>query len=371
VALRTDGPLAPRAESFRATSRDDWISVAFGGWLIIGVFADGWAHLNLSTIDSFFTPWHAVLYSGFLASAGEVTWLTLRNLRRGAPVRAAIPEGYRLGAVGVGIFAVGGVTDMMWHLAFGVEAGIEALLSPTHLVLLTGAFLLITSAARSTWRRTDEYAASPASRGMADRFARDQFPAVLSVTWAASLAAFFLMYVSAFTTTYPALRYVPLPQDAAAEDAAELPVVAGLSAFLLTSILLVVGMLILLRQGPLPRGSVLVLVATVAWLTTALTDFAWQAVAGSAACTLAAALLDSILTALDHRRGPTAAGRLIVAAMLLPLLVGPARLLGLQLVDRVGWSPELVGGAVVLSTLVCGVLGLLATPISHHDHQAV
>jgi hypothetical protein len=368
VALRTSRPLAARAGLSRATARDDWISVAFGGWLIIGVFADGWAHLNLSTIDSFFTPWHAVLYSGFLASAAEVAWLTLRNVRRGAPVGEAIPEGYRLGAVGVGIFTVGGVSDMMWHLAFGVEAGIEALLSPTHLLLLTGAFLLITSAARSTWRRGEESAASPPLASSAGRSGRDQFPAVLSVTLAASLASFSLMYVSAFTTTYPELHYLPLPQGPA-EDAAELPVVAGLSAFLLTSILLVVPMLILLRRGPLPRGSVLVLVTAVAWLTTALTDFAWQAVAGSAACTLAAAILDTILTTLDHRRGPTAPGRLIIAAMLLPLLVWPSRLLGLHLVERVGWSRELIGGAVVLSTLVSGVLGILAAPTPRHAHE--
>jgi hypothetical protein len=33
------------------------------------------------------------------------------------------------------------VGDLSWHLAFGIERDIAALLSPTHLGLFTGAFL--------------------------------------------------------------------------------------------------------------------------------------------------------------------------------------------------------------------------------------
>ena len=33
-------------------------------WLMLGTYLDGFAHLNIpDTIDTFFTPWHAVLYS--------------------------------------------------------------------------------------------------------------------------------------------------------------------------------------------------------------------------------------------------------------------------------------------------------------------
>lgn len=38
-----------------------------------GVFIDGFAHSNLrNTIEDFFTPWHAILYSGFTATALSV-----------------------------------------------------------------------------------------------------------------------------------------------------------------------------------------------------------------------------------------------------------------------------------------------------------
>jgi hypothetical protein len=46
----------------------DW-TVALGGlWLIGGLHLDGWAHHHIR-LDTFFSPWHAVLYSGFGVTA--------------------------------------------------------------------------------------------------------------------------------------------------------------------------------------------------------------------------------------------------------------------------------------------------------------
>ena len=56
---------------------------------------------------------------------------------------------YGIGVLGVIVFGAGGIGDMVWHVAFGVEAGLEALLSPTHLVLLAGGILLLTSPLRA------------------------------------------------------------------------------------------------------------------------------------------------------------------------------------------------------------------------------
>jgi hypothetical protein len=70
---------------------------------------------------------------------------------------------------------------MLWHLAFGIEAGLDALVSPTHLLLLTGGTLLLTSPLRAA-AATD----------------RDRWPAVVSMAAATSLAGFFLSYVSVF-----------------------------------------------------------------------------------------------------------------------------------------------------------------------------
>jgi hypothetical protein len=42
--------------------------MVFGLWTILGLFLDGWAHSH-GKPESFFSPWHGVLYSGFFAAA--------------------------------------------------------------------------------------------------------------------------------------------------------------------------------------------------------------------------------------------------------------------------------------------------------------
>ena len=42
---------------------------------------------------------------------------------------------------------------MAWHIVFGIEANVEALLSPTHLILATGMFLIMSSNFRAWWAR--------------------------------------------------------------------------------------------------------------------------------------------------------------------------------------------------------------------------
>lgn len=45
--------------------------------------------------------------------------------------------------VGIALFGVAGVGDMAWHEVFGIEANVEALLSPTHLLVIVGAGLFV------------------------------------------------------------------------------------------------------------------------------------------------------------------------------------------------------------------------------------
>ncbi len=40
---------------------------------------------------------------------------------------------------------------MGWHIIFGIEQNVDALLSPTHLVLLIGALLILSSPFRAGW----------------------------------------------------------------------------------------------------------------------------------------------------------------------------------------------------------------------------
>ena len=58
----------------RASYRDDLVTIVLGLWFVVGLLLDAWAHNNLRGLESFFTPWHGVFYSGFAATAA---WIVL------------------------------------------------------------------------------------------------------------------------------------------------------------------------------------------------------------------------------------------------------------------------------------------------------
>jgi hypothetical protein len=161
----------------------DLISAVLSLWLIAGLYLDGSAHHHIpDLIETFFTPWHAVLYLGLLAN---VVWLGIqqwRNVAKGYAWSRALPKGYRLSIIGAGIFMFGGVADLLWHTAFGFEVGLEALVSPSHLVLAVGGALIVTGPLRSALHRLQ----SQPRLGW-----RDGLPVVLSLMTVMSILTFF------------------------------------------------------------------------------------------------------------------------------------------------------------------------------------
>jgi hypothetical protein len=143
-------PRPPASRSFDALV--GVLGAVFAG----GLYLDGWAHVHGHVDQSFFTPWHAVLYSGFLVLGAVIAGSARAGRRRGLPLRESVPPGYELSLLGVAIFLVGGAADMAWHLAFGIEANVDALFSPTHLVLAVGGVLMASGPFRSAWRRADD-----------------------------------------------------------------------------------------------------------------------------------------------------------------------------------------------------------------------
>src|SRR6266849_1338733 len=77
-----------------------WALVAASAWLIGGVYLDGWAHHHGKVDDTFFTAWHAVLYSGYGATAAVLV-ATIARAPRGAWSSRILPPGYGLSLVGV------------------------------------------------------------------------------------------------------------------------------------------------------------------------------------------------------------------------------------------------------------------------------
>ncbi len=241
-------------EKTRAVSslRFDWIMVVVSVWWLGGLFIDGWAHSNIPQLETFFTPWHAVLYSGYLAVAITLIVKILQNLRQSAVSTGgtapslvmlvrnnlpgnrwtqAIPTGYELSLLGVAIFGVSGIGDLTWHIIFGIERSTEALLSPTHLGLALGIGLALSGPLRAAWRRSG---GTPSWRQLG--------PAILSLTFTFSLLTFFTVYASPLITPWPIIDTSNSPNR-------------GITDILLITALTMGCVLLALRRWRLPFGT--------------------------------------------------------------------------------------------------------------------
>lgn len=135
----------------------DWFFVIAGFWLVGGAYLDAWAHHHLdSSLETFFTPWHGLLYSGFFALAAVLFVTFLWGRSKGFDFRHALPEGYGMSLVGTLIFLCAGFGDMLWHIAFGIEVDIEALFSPTHILLVAGGSFMVTGPLRNLFKSKEE-----------------------------------------------------------------------------------------------------------------------------------------------------------------------------------------------------------------------
>ena len=138
----------------KASSKFDLVFVFLSLWLTVGVFIDGWAHNHLSsTLETFFTPWHGIFYSGFGAVSFSIFFQAVKNYQAGFRWPYLLPREYHLAFFGLIIFFLAGAGDMLWHIVFGIEIDVEALLSPTHLLLALGGSIIMCAPFHALWHR--------------------------------------------------------------------------------------------------------------------------------------------------------------------------------------------------------------------------
>jgi hypothetical protein len=116
--------------------------------LAAGFLLDSWAHLHIP-IETFFTPYHAIFYGAMVAGAVLLANTAWRNRALGYRGMDVLPAAYQSALWGVPIFFAGGVGDLIWHTFFGVEDRIEAVTSPTHLIIGLGVLLVTGAPIRS------------------------------------------------------------------------------------------------------------------------------------------------------------------------------------------------------------------------------
>ena len=335
-----------------ADARTDTQMIICCIWLSIGMAVDAWAHRNIPSLETFFTPWHALFYSGFGAVAAIVGLTIWRNVRIGYPWRRAAPEGYAEALTGLLIFAAGGIGDALWHELFGVEKDLAALISPTHLLLFTGITLLVTSPLRGAWRRVDASAVGALPTPTMGEFA----PILLSAMLALTMFSFITQSLSPFIEPFAARVHADALDGYQDPRLTHLGQALGLAGFLVQTVLLLGAMLPLMRRWRLPFGSFAALLTLNVGLQAAISElYAFVPVA------LVAGLATDLLAA---RVGESVRGFRIVA-FAMPLLLWGLYMtaVALGVGGGLAWEKELWAGAVLVSAATGLLLSFLVVPV--------
>ena len=322
------------AEERRASKREELVT----GWcsllLVLGLYLDGWSHGERA--GGGLTLWHGMLYLGF---AGTAAWILTRNQRRGAWSLRAVPAGYRLALVGVGLAMVAVAGDTVWHTLFGASQGLGQLVSPFHLVLFAGACLLVSSALRAAWSGPSP-ARVPGLRAF--------WPVVLSTTLVVAMTAFFFQHVSPVAAAGP-------PAGAPAGETAQVYELTGLLAH---NFLFLAPVLLLLLRWQTPLGTFTVMAGSVALLLATQTGLGLVGLAGAAV--LGGAAADAAVTLL--RPSPQRRWAARTVAVVAPAVYWTSHFALLGAGYGVRWELELWLGSVVWACLSGLTLALLMWP---------
>ncbi|MGO4184084.1 hypothetical protein AB4Z17_23170 [Paenibacillus sp. TAF43_2] len=337
-------------QPYAISTKSHFVTMLLGTWLVLGIFIDGYAH-NHDVVETFFTPWHAILYSGFLACAAWILGMIVYVKKRmGCSWKQAIPSGYELGLLGVIIFLAGGLADMAWHIIFGIEVNLEALLSPSHLALMLGAILILSSPLRAGWRELS-----------GDQIGwRSFFPYLLSLALSAGTVSFFLMYVWMFRYNLPAPKvvawYMNNSSTLFAHRMADDAEVRGLTFILLNTIVFMFPILFMLKRWQPPFGAITFVFLLISALMGVVDGFTQI---HSLIISFVAGLSGDLLlhlrrSDLNRRRS----SRLI--ATITPIVLWGSYFGWMAATSGIGWEPELWVGSIVQASLLSLGLSLLA-----------
>jgi hypothetical protein len=332
----------------------EWTVAFFSTWFVVGLYLDGWAHIH-QLPDTFFTPWHAIIYSGVLGAALVLAGTAFQAWRSGASWREALPAGYRLSLVGAGLFLVTGVVDFVWHSLFGIEADLEALYSPPHLLLAAAGTLIATGPLWGAWyqRQTGQPAL---------------WRAILSLTLVLAIFSFFTSESHPFDHPWAWVRLRPPALDATALGLPSLPAAGvgsqemaetlGISSILIQSGILMDLLLLMIRRwgAQLPVG----------WLTFIFTlNAVGMGIFHGTPSVVPAALLAGIVADSFYRWLQPNVQRLQPLRLwsaLVPLVLYSLYFLTLLLAGGIWWPIHLWAGGIALAGVTGWLMSYLVFP---------
>ena len=319
----------------------DWLMILLSLIFIGGLYLDGWAHNHGKVDQSFFTVWHAFFYAGFALVAFTLVTTLGIQWQRGYRGASSLPVGYQLSLLGVIIFAMGGVGDLIWHELFGIEQDFDALLSPSHLALGLGLGLVVSGPLRAAWARVG---VQPTWRNLT--------PAILSLSALICALTFFMMF------SHPLMSNIGGADHYHFSD--ETGQVAGVVSILLMTGLVVGPAYLALRRWRLPPGS-LTLVWGINLAAMAIID--WQhsdTFILFASMLLGAALADLLRIWLKLGLDNPRTWRIFGFSA--PVLLFGAYFLALLATEGSRWTIHMLSGTVVLAGVAGWLLSYLVVP---------
>lgn len=326
--------------SHAASRRFDWIMTALAAYFVGGLYLDGWAHAHGKVDQTFFTPWHAVLYSGQLLLVAILAGVLVRNVWRGSTLRDALPRSYHLSLAGVLLWFLGGPGDLIWHTLFGIEQSVEALYSPTHLLLALGITLAVSGPLRAAYHRSDSEM----------RRLIDQFPMILSLTLSLSVLTFFIMIAHPLSNLW-GTGWSDFSDEA-----------RGMMGIMLDTALFMGAILLMVRQWKLAPGALTIMFTVNALLMGCLFPGPYPTIFVMARV-FAGIIADGLLCWL--KPAVTRPTVLRAFATLVPVAIFALYFLAARLaIGGILWSTHLWAGSLAIAGAIGFLLSLLVAPPS-------
>ena len=307
--------------------------------------------------ESFFTPSHGVIYAGALLSVVVLAFYALRNLRAGYALRDALPEGYAPAIVAAPLAFIGGGLDLAWHVAFGVEQGLNTLISPTHLLIYTSMAAIFTSPLRAAIFRREE------------RSLLSQLPAILGAAGCAAA----IMFITEYTFYAEGLlvdRPLPMQSGAYSQDQLTLVVIlyyrhlVAMLSVLWQSLLLLAPALLLVARLRLHAGALIVYAVFEKFyvsMSFARTTGEFALYIASALCSGLAAefVYRRFAVTFRNRRGLTAFGAVLPASYYAAYAA-----ISVPLFGGTWWDPTFLFGTIAISGIVGALLAIFAAGVT-------
>jgi hypothetical protein len=336
MASATSTPASRPRQPGVASTRFTWIFVALSTWLMAGAYLDSWHHHSLTRPETnFFTPYHALLYSGMTAIGIFLGLNVIRNYRRYGTWNELLPDGYGVSLLGTVLFGLGGVIDLLWHSRFGIELSVAALFSPPHLFLMLTGGLIVSGPLRAAVRRGGN---------------RATWPAIISGALTLSMLTFFLQFDQPLIDRWAAGTVADPRGPMWMEE--EL----GMIGLILYAAMVAGLLVILLRRFELPIGSVTVILTINALLVSPVANHTELVMVGLLGGVAGDLLLYVLRPSPDR---PNAFHAFMFAA---PAALTGAYLVVLGSTTGVWWEPTVWTGALPVTGMVGWLVSFIALP---------